>query len=54
MNILELFSGSRSIGKIGEERGHNVFSSDFNDFPNTNYVVDIMEFDVNKVPFVPI
>jgi hypothetical protein len=53
MNILELFSGSRSIGKIGEERGHNVFSSDFQDFPNTNYVVDIMEFDVNKVPFIP-
>jgi len=53
MNILELFSGSRSIGKIGEERGHNVFSSDFQEFPNTDYVVDIMEFDINKVPFVP-
>ena len=53
MNILELFSGSRSIGNVGTDRGHNVFSSDFTDFPNTDYVVDILEFDVNKVPFVP-
>ena len=53
MNVLELFSGSRSIGKVGTDRGHNVFSSDFTDFPNTNYVVDILEFDVSKVPFVP-
>lgn len=53
MNILELFSGSRSIGKVGTDRGHTVFSSDFTDFPNTDYVVDILEFDVNKVPFVP-
>jgi hypothetical protein len=51
MNVLELFSGSRSIGKEAESRGHNVFSSDFKDFPNTDYVCDILEFDVNKVPF---
>jgi len=51
MNVIELFSGSRSIGKEAEKRGHKVFSSDFEDFPNTDYVCDILEFDVNKVPF---
>lgn len=53
MNILELFSGSRSIGKVAEKRGHNVFSSDFENFPNTDYVCDILEFDVDRVPFIP-
>tara|TARA_R110000751_G_scaffold113783_1_gene212923 strand:+ start:50 stop:724 length:675 start_codon:yes stop_codon:yes gene_type:complete len=51
MNVLELFSGSRSIGKEAEKRGNNVFSSDFVDFPNTDYVCDIMNFDINKIPF---
>ena len=53
MNVLELFSGSRSIGKVAERRWHKVFSSDFVDFPNTDYVCDILEFDYNKVPFTP-
>ena len=51
MKILELFSGSRSIGKVAEKRGHKVFSSDFIDFPNTNYVCDILDFNINKIPF---
>jgi len=51
MNVLELFSGSRSIGKEAEKRGHKVFSSDFVDFPNTDYVCDIKNFDINKIPF---
>lgn len=52
-NILELFAGSRSIGKVGEELGHNVFSSDFENFENIDYVVDILDFDCSKVPFIP-
>jgi len=28
MNVLELFAGSRSIGKVAEELGYNVFSVD--------------------------
>ena len=53
MNLLELFAGSRSIGKVGEALGLNVFSSDINDFEKIDYVVDILDFDVKKVPFVP-
>mgnify|MGYP000161794092 FL=1 len=34
MKILELFAGSRSIGKIAERMGFEVLSSDINDFEN--------------------
>ena len=51
MNVLELFAGSRSIGKAAEFLGYNVFSSDINAFDNINYAIDILEFDINKVPF---
>ena len=53
MNVLELFAGSRSIGKVAESLGYNVFSSDINAFDNIDYAVDILEFDINKVPFQP-
>ena len=53
MNVLELFAGSRSIGKASESLGYNVFSSDINNFDNIDYVVDILEFDINKIPFKP-
>lgn len=53
MNVLELFAGSRSIGKMAERMGMKVYSSDINDFQNINYVVDILNFDVNKIPFKP-
>lgn len=53
MNVLELFAGSRSIGKVAEEFGMNVFSCDLIDFGGIDYVGDIREFDYSKVPFVP-
>ena len=53
MNVLELFAGSRSIGKAAESLGYNVFSSDINEFEGIDYAVDILEFDINKVPFIP-
>jgi len=53
MNVLELFAGSRSMGIIAENLGYNVFSSDINDFENIDYVIDILEFDVTKVSFIP-
>ena len=53
MKILELFAGSRSIGKAAEELGHEVFSSDITDFGGIDYVTDIFKFDLDMVPFVP-
>jgi len=52
-NVLELFAGSRSVGKAAELLGYNVFSSDINEFEGIDYAVDILEFDINKVPFTP-
>jgi site-specific DNA-cytosine methylase len=53
IKLLELFAGSRSIGKEAEKQGVKVFSSDINAFENIDYVIDINNFDVNNVPFIP-
>ena len=53
MKVLELFAGSRSIGNTAESLEHTVFSSDINAFEGIDYVVDIFDFDVSKVPFIP-
>ncbi len=53
MKLLELFAGSRSIGIEAEKLGFEVFSSDLHNFDKIDYVVDILEFDINKIPFKP-
>lgn len=53
MKVLELFAGSRSIGKVCDELGHEVFSSDWTPFDGIDYAVDINEFEAHKVPFIP-
>ena len=53
MKVLELFAGSRSIGKAAEQLGYKVFSSDINAFDGIDYVIDILDFDIKKVPFKP-
>ena len=45
MKVLELFAGSRSVGKACEESGYEVYSSDINDFQGIDYVTDIRGFD---------
>jgi hypothetical protein len=51
--LLELFAGSRSVGKEAEKLGYEVFSSDINEFDGIDYAVDINKFDVSRVPFIP-
>jgi len=51
--VLELFAGSRSIGTAGEKLGMEVFSSDLIEFDKIDYAVNILDFDVNVVPFIP-
>lgn len=51
MNILELFAGTASFSN--QAIGHDTFTSDFDPRFNTDYCVDIMKFDITKVPFKP-
>jgi len=53
MKVLELFAGSRSFSKVAEEMGLETFTTDYKKFDKIDYVVDILEFDVSKVPFKP-
>jgi len=53
MKVLELFAGSRSVGKIAEELGMEVFSSDLIEFEGIHYPISILDFDVTKVQFQP-
>ena len=53
MNVVDLFAGSMSFTKVAKELGHNTFCTDIKQLKNNgiDYVVDIMNFDVSKIPF---
>lgn len=53
LKTLELFAGSRSVGKAAKNLSFEVFSSDIEQFGGIDYVVDILNFDPTKVPFKP-
>lgn len=50
MKILELFAGTRSIGKVFEARGHKVFSVEWNkDFENIDLYADISKVTAEDI-----
>ena len=53
MKVLELFAGSRSIGKVCDELGHNCFSVDNKPFDGINLVKDIEHLTEQDIQFVP-
>lgn len=51
--LLELFAGHKSISKVASKLGWQTFTSDINPEFETDYTTDILNFDVQKVPFIP-
>lgn len=50
MKVLELFAGTRSIGKAFEARGHDVYSVEWNkDFENIDLYADIMTVTADQI-----
>lgn len=50
MKVLELFAGTRSIGKAFEEKGHEVFSVDWNkSFADIDLYIDIGKLTAKEV-----
>lgn len=53
MKVLELFAGTKSFSSVAEQLGHEVFTSDFEPSFDTHYCVDILNFDITKLPWKP-
>ena len=53
MKVLELFAGSRSIGKEAQKLGYEVFSVDWEDFKGIDLSIDIGDLKISDIPFIP-
>jgi len=53
VKVLELFAGSRSIGKEAERLGMRVFSVDWEKYENINLAIDIEDLKKEDIPFIP-
>ena len=53
MNVLELFAGSRSIGKVGDKLGMNVFSVDWEKYDDIDLCIDVAKLKKEDIPFIP-
>ena len=53
MKVLELFAGTKSIGKVAESRGHEVFSVDIVPEFECNVTCDILDLAPSQIPWIP-
>jgi len=53
MRLLELFAGSRSVGRVAESKGWEVFSVDVEPFEGIDLVKDIEFLERSDIPFIP-
>lgn len=51
--ILELFAGSRCIGKAAEQLGYEIFSVDWTNYDNIDLIIDIENLTIKDIPFIP-
>lgn len=51
--VLELFAGSRSIGKEAERQGHSVISLDIEPFESVDLVMSILDFQLSHLSAPP-
>tara|TARA_R110001592_G_scaffold225636_1_gene481600 strand:- start:22 stop:678 length:657 start_codon:yes stop_codon:yes gene_type:complete len=51
--LLELFAGSRSVGKVAEKKEMQVFSIDWTEYENIDLAIDIEDLQIFDVPFIP-
>ena len=49
---MELFAGSRSIGKVAEQLGMEVFSVDWKNYKNIDLKIDVENLKTADIPFV--
>lgn len=48
--LIELFAGSRSVGKVAEQMGWDVWSTDIEPFPGIDHVADFMDVESADMP----
>lgn len=53
LKILELFAGTGSISSVFKAEGHEVFTVDFDPRHNPDLVIDILDFDISMLPWIP-
>ena len=51
--LIEVFAGSRSIGKEAEKQNVKVFSIDWTPYENIDLVIDVEEMQIKDIPFIP-
>lgn len=53
MKLLELFAGSRSVGKEAERQGFEVFSVDWENYEGIDLTIDIEDLTLDMIPWIP-
>ncbi len=53
MKLLELYCGTKSIGKAAKSQGHEVFSVDIDVMHEPDLVANILKLDLSKLPWIP-
>lgn len=53
MRVLELFCGTKGISDVFKEHNHEVFTVDFDEQHQPDLCIDILDFDISMLPWIP-